>query len=123
MLTITELPIRRWTCDYKKMLESYLQPSGKGKSKMPPLVKDFAENHTDETVLFTIRLTPEGVEAVRTTKMLLKVFKLESSFRTSNMHLFNQDGRITRYTSPEHVLQVRTHPAPSPNRHCQHTMA
>jgi len=110
VLTITELPLRKWTLDYKVMLEAMMiqQTKGKGKNKTAgaaPLVKDFSENHTDETVHFTIRLTPEGVEAVNTEKKLLKVFKLETSFTTSNMNLFNEHGQITKYRNTEGVLK------------------
>ena len=51
---ITELPIGRWTQDYKKFLTELAIPE-----KKTPVIADFKENHTDTTVHFTIILTPE----------------------------------------------------------------
>ena len=76
-----------------------------------PLVKDFTENHTDTTVSFTI--TPTAVLAplfaacaggAPLSAPLRKLFKLDSSLSTANMHLFNTEGAITRYASPAAVI-------------------
>lgn len=45
-LLITELPIKRWTQDYKEMLEKMI--TGEGEKK-PPEIIDFKENHTETT--------------------------------------------------------------------------
>jgi DNA topoisomerase-2 len=125
MLRITELPVRKWTEDYKQMLESMMPGAekeaakgGKG-GKRPPaiaakkkateeavsLVKSFKENHTDTTVDFTVELTPEGAAAHGTACALAKAFKLEAKMTTTNMHLFDSDGRIKKYESPEQLLR------------------
>lgn len=67
-MEITELPVRKWTQDYKQFLESLLtgaedakskdaKGKGKGKGKGAAdkeksptrCIKDFKENHTDTT--------------------------------------------------------------------------
>ena len=123
-LRITELPVRKWTEDYKQMLESMMPgaekdaPKGKGKAKKPAagakkkaaeeavaLVKSFKENHTDTTVDFTVEMTPEGAAAHRSAAAIEKAFKLEAKMSTTNMHLFDADGRIKKYDSPEQLLR------------------
>ena len=69
------------------------------------VVKDIKENHTETTVLFTIRLTPDGVVACNTEAKLVKLFKLRSSISTSNIHMFNMEGQIHKYHGPEHLLR------------------
>ena len=44
-LLITELPIKKWTQDYKVMLESMMT----GDDKKPAEITDFKENHTETT--------------------------------------------------------------------------
>ena len=113
ILTITELPVRTWTSTYKEFLESLMvpeEPKKGGRKKdeaslRPAIVKDIKENHTETTVLFTIRLTPDGVVACNTEAKLVKLFKLRSSISTSNIHMFNMEGQIHKYHGPEHLLR------------------
>jgi DNA topoisomerase-2 len=56
-LFISELPIRKWTQDYKEFLEALLigKPTSDAKGKETggiPEIKDFKENHTDTTVSY-----------------------------------------------------------------------
>ena len=59
------------------------------------------EHHTDTTVHFELQLSPEGLRECESDGGLVKKFKLTSSVSTSNMHLFDEEGRITKYESPE----------------------
>nr|KAG5713710.1 hypothetical protein BaRGS_024337 [Batillaria attramentaria] len=55
-IEITELPVRTWTQNYKEeVLESMLQ----GTDKTPPLIQDYKEYHTDTTVKFVVKMSPE----------------------------------------------------------------
>merc|ERR1712161_148830 len=98
---ISELPIKKWTQDYKVFLESMITGEKKG-----PEIKDFKENHTDSTVSFTISATKEKIDEFEKEKVegLMGKFKLCSTISTSNMHLFNQDGRIEKFDSPEAIM-------------------
>lgn len=91
-IEITELPIGKWTSDYKEFLDNLL---------VADTIKGF-ENHSTETdVRFIIRLanttSDEDVE---------KKFKLSSTLSASNMHLFDKDGCIVHYQSPESIIEA-----------------
>ena len=158
-LTVTELPVRRWTQDFKIFLESLTpqaekerekaaktKPGAKGaaaakkkaaaataarkkkaagkdddgddsdadsvassasaaKPASAALVKEFRENHTDTTVFFTITLTPEGRKVVAAGEATTrKKFRLDATLSTTNMHLFDESGRIRRFGSPAAIL-------------------
>ena len=62
------------------------------------------EHHTDTTVDFTVTMTEAGLKAVAE-KGIVQFFKLQTKMSTSNMMLFDADGLITKYNSPEHILR------------------
>jgi len=99
-LAIDELPLKKWTQDYKQFLEKML-----GDSKKPGDIKDFKENHTDTTVSFTITCDKEQIDKFESGKGgLMAKFKLTASLQTTNMNLFNEEGRITKYQDPRDIL-------------------
>lgn len=101
---ITELPIKKWTADYKAFLEGMI--TGDNKANTPPEIKDFKENHTDTTVSFTITAEKADIDKWEAEKGgLLSKFKLTGSLSTSNMNLFDTEQRITKYDSPEDILK------------------
>jgi len=71
-----------------------------------PLVKDYKDYCSDTRVKFIIecptlsKMSDEEVE---------KVFWLTSSIKCTNMHLFDKDGKIRRYKTPEEVLKEFFH--------------
>ena len=101
-LLISELPIRKWTQDYKTFLEKLLVGDGKVAD-----IKDFRENHTDTTVSFTIVCTKEKIDEFEADKNgLMGKFKLTASLNSSNMNLFDEHGRITKYADPRDILSA-----------------
>ena len=103
-LLITELPLKKWTQDYKLFLEGMMEIGKKGDE---PDIKDFQENHTDTTVSFTINATKDKIDEFEKEKDgLYGKFKLTTSIATSNMVLFDTEGRLAKYESPEHILSV-----------------
>ncbi|XP_021736177.1 DNA topoisomerase 2-like [Chenopodium quinoa] len=100
-LIITELPIRKWTQDYKDFLTSLAKEVEKGKE---PFVKDFWDNSTDDTVKFELLLTRKNYNLAKE-EGLLKKFKLTSTLSTNNMHLFDEENKIVKYESPEKILE------------------
>ena len=122
-LCITELPIRKWTQDYKEFLEGLMIVEEKGKkadkseakdgsedktkdAKREPDIKDFRENHTDTTVSFTITATKEKIDAFELEKGgLCGKFKLASKISTTNMHLFDENCHIMKFDTPESILE------------------
>ncbi|KAF8016230.1 hypothetical protein BT93_H1671 [Corymbia citriodora subsp. variegata] len=105
-LRITELPIRRWTQDYREFLES-LSTGEKDKMK-DPFVKEFRQYSDDVTVHFEVMLTEENMMIAKQ-EGLMKKFKLTSTISTSNMHLFDSNGVIKKYDSPEQILEEFFH--------------
>jgi DNA topoisomerase-2 len=100
-LEITELPIRRWTQDYK---ESVLEPMLHGTEKTEPYILDYKEYHTDTTVKFVVTLTEQKmVEAAETG--FHKKFKLEGALSINNMVLFDANGCLKRYGDSTEILK------------------
>ena len=101
-LEVTELPLRSWTSDYKEFLEDMLVPKTKNTK---PFISDYKEYHTDSTVHFVITMPPENLAAAIKSG-IEKKFKLSTKLSITNMHLFNENGVITKYSSPLAVLEA-----------------
>ncbi|KAL0397587.1 UNVERIFIED_CONTAM: DNA topoisomerase 2 [Sesamum calycinum] len=89
-LTITELPVRKWTQDYKEFLESISAENDKSKD---PFIEGCRDNSGGEIVNFLVYLSAENL-LIAKQEGLLKKFKLTTSISTSNMHLFDAKGRV-----------------------------
>jgi DNA topoisomerase-2 len=63
----------------------------------------YSEFHTNLTVCFVVRLTPESAEW--TNHEIEKKFKLAKYVSLSNMHLYDENGRIERYDGSLDVLR------------------
>lgn len=101
-LVITELPIGKWTQDYKTFLEDMMT----GTDKVPSVISDFKENHTDTTVAFTITASKENIDGFEKEKGgLLGKFKLSTTISTNNMTLFDVDGKIHKYKTSVDILR------------------
>lgn len=100
-IEIVELPLRKWTQDYKdNVLEPMVKPVKKDET---PFITDYKEHHTDTTVHFVITMPEKNLEAAQR-EGIYKKFKLLSTIQTSNMHLFSADGQIKKYASPEDII-------------------
>ncbi|KFK39689.1 hypothetical protein AALP_AA3G276300, partial [Arabis alpina] len=93
-IRITELPIRRWTDDYKVFLTA-MRTNG---------FLQFNEYHDDASVDFKIILSEENMTVARQ-EGFLKTFKLTTTIGTTNMHLFDEYGVIKKYATPEQILE------------------
>ncbi|WVN88424.1 uncharacterized protein L203_103634 [Cryptococcus depauperatus CBS 7841] len=103
-LEITELPIRRWTQDFKETLEEMTV----GSEKTPATVKDYEEHHTDTTVHFKVHMTEKNI-ADAEKEGFEKRFKLTTTISTSNMVCFDLNGKIKKYSSAEEILEEFYH--------------
>ncbi|KAG6761071.1 hypothetical protein POTOM_034263 [Populus tomentosa] len=105
-LRITELPVRRWTDDYKAFLNSVTEGIRDENGNLPkdPFVKDFRKYGDDAAVHFEVQLSEENM-LVAKQEGLLKKFKLTTTISTSNMHLFDSAGVIKKYDNPEQILE------------------
>ncbi|CAN6696972.1 unnamed protein product [Malus baccata var. baccata] len=100
-LRISELPIRRWTQDYKEFLESISEGNDKAKD---PFIEGFTQHSDHSTVDIIVHLREEKLMAAKQ-EGLLKKFKLTTSISTSNMHLFDRKGVIKKFDTPEQILE------------------
>ena len=100
-MEITELPIRIWTQTYK---ENVLIPMLEGSDKQPATISDFREYHTDSTVRFLITM-PQNNLSKAEEQGIHKVFKLQTTFSTTFMVLFDAQGCIKKYESAEDILK------------------
>lgn len=92
-LLISELPVGRWTNDYKAHL---LKMRDKGE------IQSFVENHTTTKVSFTVLL--KTIQLDRLMKSgLHKAFKLQSNLPTTNMHAFGADNTILKFDSASSI--------------------
>jgi DNA topoisomerase-2 len=101
-LLITELPVKTWTQDYKVFLEK-MTIAEKKEDEIE--ISDFKENHTDNTVSFTITAPKDKIDSwEKAPGGLLSKFKLTAKLSTTNMTVFNETGRIIKFTSAEKIL-------------------
>ncbi|KAK4474630.1 hypothetical protein MN116_001765 [Schistosoma mekongi] len=100
-LEITELPIRTWTQNYK---ESVLEPMLNGSEKVPACITDYKEYHTDVTVRFVVKMSPEKLREAESTG-LHKFFKLQTVMSTSSMVCFDPLGCLKCY--PNEIVIMR----------------
>lgn len=98
--TITELPVKKWTQDYREFLEDCM-PKGAKKGEKEKLLDDYTEYHTEKTVHFDLTLAQE----FKNTNQLEKAFKLRSSISLNNMMLFDADGKIHKYDSALEIIK------------------
>jgi DNA topoisomerase-2 len=85
-LEITELPIGKWTRDYKNFLEELA---------MKDEIDEIREYHQENRVHFILKV-PKLIEIERK-EGIVKKFKLQSSLAGTNYVLFDHDGKIGRY--------------------------
>ncbi|KAF7456067.1 putative DNA topoisomerase 2 [Cryptosporidium felis] len=105
-LVITELPVRRWTQDYKEWLESALLPAPNADSENieSSWIIDYRDNSSHENVHITVRMRPEKLQQAEQ-EGVEKIFRLKSTLSTSNMTLFDHNSRIVRYETELDILK------------------
>lgn len=81
MLNVTELPVRKWTQDYKEFLESLIKPEDKNQKA---LLVDYKEFHTGANVHFQLHPVEGAVPETESAQLLAK-FKLTSKITLSKI--------------------------------------
>ena len=108
-IKVTELPPGKWTQDFKEHLDNLMEKK---------IISNYINNSTTENVSFDI--------TGYTGKDIIKDFKLQKSFHTTNMHLFHPTKGIHKYTSPEEILldfiNIRVETYKSRKRHMIQTL-
>jgi DNA gyrase/topoisomerase IV subunit B len=86
--TITELPIGTWSEPYEETMKALIGND----------IKDVISNNTDDTVSMTVKFAKD-------IKNPEKFLKISSTFKTSNMHLFDKNNRIIKYTDTIGIIK------------------
>ena len=93
---VLELPVRRWTGDFKAHLES-LASQKKG------IVKDYTQNHTDVVVDFRVELSRHG--QTLSDRELFRLLRLQRSMSLNNIHAFDPSGAMAHYSDPLQIME------------------
>jgi DNA topoisomerase II len=104
-IEITELPIGRWTDDFKKSLDSLLEEDPKKKSKETKYkIIDYVNNSSDTRVSFTITMPSGLLSSLQWSEDahidgVEKYFKLTTTkgLSLNNIHLYNDKQRIRKF--------------------------
>ena len=94
-LIIDELPVGSWTSVYKEFLNDL--------EEKKEIVK-FTNENTDEDVYFKITLDGKKVDDL-SDKELVQKFKLIKKISITNMHLYDKDDRIKKYSCVNDILK------------------
>lgn len=94
-MEITELPIGKWTDDFKEFLEGCTDPDVKKASKV--CIKSYQNYSTEARVKFVVEFSPEKLENLLEKGQVESDLRLTTTLNTSNMHLYNAEGRIQKY--------------------------
>nr|XP_057917582.1 DNA topoisomerase 2-alpha [Doryrhamphus excisus] len=100
-IEISELPVKTWTQTYK---ETVLEPMLNGTEKVPALITDYKEYHTDTTVRFVIKMTEEKLREVEAAGFH-KIFKLQIPLTCNSMVLFDHVGSLKKYKSVQDIFK------------------
>ena len=110
-IKISELPIGTWTMPYITFLEGLLDGTvDKSGKKTQPVIKDMVSMSTEVTVDITVTF-PKGklAELISSDEHkingLEKLLKLTTTVSTTNMHMFNADSKLHKYTSIEEIIE------------------
>jgi len=106
-IRITELPVGFWTNDFKEYLEELSDGvDSKTGKKINPIVKDYDDMSKDTTIDFTVTLQKGKLEELEELgeEGIYKQFKLISSMTTTNMHLFDAEDKLKKYSSIVEII-------------------
>ncbi|PBL01342.1 type II DNA topoisomerase [Armillaria gallica] len=95
---VTELPIHKWTANFKKDLEAMMA------GDKTDAVKNYQEHHSNENVHFVIEMNPKEMEKAEA-QGFTEYFQLTTKISTANMICFDFEGKIKKYDSPEAIIE------------------
>jgi len=104
---VEELPIGKWTDDYKSFIETLLYDKSVENKGNKQCLIDFSNNSTEKIINFTLKFKKDELCELRKNNELENVLKLTDSKYTnySNMHLYNNKGIICKYDSNVDILK------------------
>ena len=98
-IIITELPIGKWTHDFKEFIEKIIQLEDSW-------ILDYENHSTDDHVKFIVKVNDEVLfdNTYKKNDVIEDKFKLTSSKSLSNLHLYNKDGVIRKYDTIYQII-------------------
>lgn len=117
-IRITELPVGRWTDDYKEFLVRLVDQG---------VLRNFREHHTETRAEFELMVSKTGLDELAkdglrppvpngteeeepamaaARELLVTKLKLRANSSMRNMHLFDTQGRIALFAAPEDILRA-----------------
>jgi DNA topoisomerase-2 len=110
-IRITELPIGSWTFDFKEHLEKLIETVvDKDNKKIIPIIKDYDDLSKDTNVEFIITLAKGKLDELENNILengvnaLEKLLKLYTTNSTTNMHLFDHNDKLQKYTKISDII-------------------
>jgi DNA topoisomerase-2 len=76
------------------------------KSFLVTALKDYIEDNATTKVSFTLTFQPGKLQEMIDNGTLEKELKLRTTIKTTNMHLFDQDGRICKFKNVSAILRM-----------------
>ena len=105
-IRIIELPVGTWTMPYITFLEGLLDGGvDKAGKKLAPVLKDMTNLSTEVNVDITVTF-PKGKLAEMNDDAIVKLLKLATSVSTTNMHMFDADCKLHKYTTVEEIIDA-----------------
>lgn len=113
VIEITELPIGRWTNEYKEFLESLLVGKKKENNKDVGFLKSVKNGSTETTVYFEIEVSQDVLRQWAKDKtcvnenidIIERELQLTSKINLTNMHMFDERNMIRKYANVIEIMQ------------------
>jgi len=110
-INVTELPVGYWTEDFKELLENLIEPGvDKDGKKIVAVIKDYDDMSRDTNIDFNITFAKGKLEELESVKLdhgcngVEKLLKLFTTNTTSNMHLFDAEDKLKKYSKVEDII-------------------
>ena len=109
-IRVTELPVGFWTDSFKELLCDLKNDKDAEGKKITPIVNDVFENYTDTTIEFVISFSKGKLDELEASagdygcNGLEKTLKLYCTGSTTNMNLFNENDKLTKYDTVEEII-------------------
>ncbi len=109
-IIIEELPPSEWTTSYKEFLEKLLEENGgsgtgtgrKKKTTTTNGLLSYTNNNTDTRIYFELTFEKDFLQKCDDIEKMLHLCK---KYSITNMHLFNANGCIKKYDTPEEIMK------------------
>ena len=110
-ICITELPVGTWTMPYIAFLESLIDGTDKNGKKIPSVLRDFTSLSTEVNVNITVVFPRGTLDKYMQQKEgdidgVEKLLKLTTTLSTTNMHMFDSNRRLHKYTNVREIIDA-----------------